>query len=45
MNSDFEPEDSLKTTLIKVEDAYGAFTKLLEYYNQIKLNKSGIEQP
>jgi UDP-3-O-[3-hydroxymyristoyl] glucosamine N-acyltransferase len=42
---DFEPEEALATTLIKVEDAYGAFTKLLEYYNQIKLNKSGIEQP
>jgi UDP-3-O-[3-hydroxymyristoyl] glucosamine N-acyltransferase len=45
VNADFVPEYELKTTLIKVEDAYGAFTKLLEYYNQIKLNKSGIEQP
>jgi UDP-3-O-[3-hydroxymyristoyl] glucosamine N-acyltransferase len=45
VNSDFEPEEALSTTLIKVEDAYGAFTKLLEYYNQIKLNKLGIEQP
>ena len=45
VNSDFQPEEELSTTLIKVDDAYGAFTKLLEYYNQIKLNKSGIEQP
>ncbi|MCT4629171.1 UDP-3-O-(3-hydroxymyristoyl)glucosamine N-acyltransferase [Winogradskyella sp.] len=45
VNSDFEPEEPLNTTLIKVEDAYGAFTKLLEYYNQIKLNKSGVETP
>lgn len=45
VNSDFEPEQELTTTLIKVDDAYGAFTKLLEYYNQIKLNKSGIEEP
>ena len=45
VNSDFEPEEDLSTTLIKVDDAYGAFAKLLEYYNQIKLNKSGIEQP
>ena len=45
VNSDFESEEALSTTLIKVEDAYGAFTKLLEYYNQIKLNKSGVEQP
>ncbi|MFP4846787.1 UDP-3-O-(3-hydroxymyristoyl)glucosamine N-acyltransferase [Winogradskyella sp. PE311] len=44
VNSDFESEEPLKTTLIKVEDAYGAFTKLLEYYNQIKLNKTGIEK-
>ena len=45
VNSDFEAEEELSTTLIKVEDAYAAFTKLLEYYNQIKLNKSGIENP
>ncbi len=45
VNSDFEPENPINTTLIKVEDAYKAFSKLLEYYNQVKLNKSGIEQP
>ena len=45
VNNDFEPEEELATTLIKVDDAYKAFTKLLEYYNQIKLNKSGIENP
>ena len=45
VNSDFESEQELSTTLIKVDDAYKAFTKLLEYYNQIKLNKLGIEQP
>lgn len=45
VNKDFEPEQDLNTTLIKVEDAYGAFTKLLEYYNQIKMNKTGIEEP
>ncbi|MEM1001985.1 MAG: UDP-3-O-(3-hydroxymyristoyl)glucosamine N-acyltransferase [Bacteroidota bacterium] len=45
VNSDFEPEESVSTTLIKVQDAYKAFSKLLEYYNQIKLNKNGIEQP
>jgi UDP-3-O-[3-hydroxymyristoyl] glucosamine N-acyltransferase len=45
VNSDFEPEKPILTTLIKVEDAYEGFSKLLEYYNQIKLNKSGIEQP
>jgi len=32
-------------TLIRVEDAYGSFAKLLEIYYQIKQNKTGIEQP
>jgi UDP-3-O-[3-hydroxymyristoyl] glucosamine N-acyltransferase len=45
VNKTFEAENKLSTTLIKVEDAYKSFSKLLEYYNQIKINKSGIEQP
>ena len=45
VNSTFEPENEVSTTLIKVEDAYKSFSKLLEYYNQVKLMKSGIEQP
>ena len=45
VNSDFKPDQELSTTLIKVQDAYKAFSKLLDYYNQIKLNKSGVEQP
>jgi len=45
VNNTFEPEQNIKTTLIKVEDAYKSFSKLLEYYNQVKLMKSGIEQP
>jgi len=45
VNKDFVLESKIKTTLIKVEDAYKAFSKLLEYYNQVKLNKSGIESP
>lgn len=45
VNKSFEPEEEIITTLIKVEDAYKAFSKLLEYYNQVKLMKSGIEQP
>lgn len=45
VNKSFEPENEVQVTLIKVEDAYSAFSKLLEYYNQIKLNKLGIEQP
>ncbi|MDP5001303.1 MAG: UDP-3-O-(3-hydroxymyristoyl)glucosamine N-acyltransferase [Flavobacterium sp.] len=45
VNHTFEPEQDITTTLIKVEDAYQSFSKLLEYYNQVKLMKSGIEQP
>lgn len=45
VNATFEAESEIKTTLIKVEDAYKSFSKLLEYYNQVKLMKSGIEQP
>ncbi len=32
-------------TLIRVEDAYGSFARLLEIYYQTKQNKKGIEQP
>lgn len=45
VNKDFIPEKKINTTLIKVEDAYKAFTKLLEFYNEIKLDKKGIETP
>lgn len=45
VNNTFVPEQEIETTLIKVEDAYESFSKLLEYYNQVKLMKSGIEQP
>ncbi|WP_236455782.1 MULTISPECIES: UDP-3-O-(3-hydroxymyristoyl)glucosamine N-acyltransferase [Flavobacterium] len=45
VNKTFHPEQEIATTLIKVEDAYKSFSKLLEYYNQVKLMKSGIEQP
>ncbi|GAA4899061.1 UDP-3-O-(3-hydroxymyristoyl)glucosamine N-acyltransferase [Flaviramulus aquimarinus] len=45
VNKTFVPENSISTTLIKVEDAYLAFSKILEYYNSVKLNKVGIEQP
>lgn len=45
VNNDFEPDNEITTTLIKVEDAYKAFSTLLHYYNQVKMNKVGIEQP
>jgi len=45
VNRSFDQEAEISTTLIKVDDAYKAFSTLLEYYNQVKLMKSGIEQP
>ncbi len=45
VNKDFQAENPIKTTLIRVDDAYKAFSKLLEYYNMVKMNKTGIEQP
>lgn len=45
VNKDFTLEKEIKTTLIKVPDAYKAFSKLLEFYNEVKMNKSGIETP
>ena len=45
VNQDFELEAKVKTTLIRVPDAYKAFASLLELYQQAKGNKSGIETP
>ncbi len=45
VGKDFTPEKKIAATLIKVKDPYQSFSKLLEYYNQVKLNKSGIETP
>ncbi|MEZ2414208.1 UDP-3-O-(3-hydroxymyristoyl)glucosamine N-acyltransferase [Muriicola sp. E247] len=45
VNKDFQPEQELNTTLIKVDDAYKSFSKLLEFYNNVKHNKVGIEEP
>lgn len=45
VNKDFKAEHELFTTLIKVDDAYESFSKLLEYYDTAKNAKIGIEQP
>ncbi|MRT15807.1 UDP-3-O-(3-hydroxymyristoyl)glucosamine N-acyltransferase [Vitellibacter sp. q18] len=45
VNNDFVAAGKLTTTLIRVENAYKAFSQLLEYYNQVKMNKTGIESP
>ena len=44
VNKDFIPTSSVSTTLLKVDSAENAFAALLEKYNQIKLNKTGISK-
>ncbi len=45
VSDEFSIDEEIETTLIRVKDPYKAFSTLLEYYNQVKLNKSGIEEP
>lgn len=42
VNEDFKSDKPVKATLIRVKDAYSAFSGLLEMYQQAKDNKSGI---
>ncbi len=44
VNKNFVAENKINSTLVRVEDAYSAFAQLLEAYNQISLNKSGISK-
>jgi UDP-3-O-[3-hydroxymyristoyl] glucosamine N-acyltransferase len=44
VNNDFKAEQAIIATLIRVPNAYEAFAKLLELYNQIQLNKVGIDK-
>jgi UDP-3-O-[3-hydroxymyristoyl] glucosamine N-acyltransferase len=45
INKDQVLAEPVKSTLLRVDNAYSAITILLEKYNTIKLNKTGIEQP
>lgn len=45
VNKSFKLEKEIATTLIKVDDAYKSFSQLLEFYNEVKNNKKGREQP
>lgn len=45
VNKDFVPTRKIKSTLVRVENAYAAFVQLLEIYNSIQRDKKGIEQP
>ena len=44
VNKDLELTAPVSATLIRVDSAEIAFSKLLEMYNQVKLNKSGISK-
>lgn len=47
VNNTFEPSRPLPDTLtlVKVEDAYSCFAKLLDVYNQMRQKQAKIEQP
>ncbi|MEE9363771.1 MAG: UDP-3-O-(3-hydroxymyristoyl)glucosamine N-acyltransferase [Cellulophaga sp.] len=45
VDRNFEAEQKLNTTLIRVDDPYGSFSKVLEYYDLAKNSKIGIEKP
>lgn len=44
VNSTFEPTAPIQATLVKVEDAYSCFAKLLELYVANKPQKTGISE-
>lgn len=44
VNRSFTPTAPVKTTLIKVDDAYASFTALLEQYANVSLHKHGVAQ-
>jgi UDP-3-O-[3-hydroxymyristoyl] glucosamine N-acyltransferase len=45
VNESFIPERTINTALIRVKDAYKSFAVLLDTYNKIANNKTGLEQP
>jgi UDP-3-O-[3-hydroxymyristoyl] glucosamine N-acyltransferase len=45
VNNDLILDQQIKPTLIRVENSYEAFSKLLDFYQQMKSEKEGIETP
>jgi UDP-3-O-[3-hydroxymyristoyl] glucosamine N-acyltransferase len=45
VNKDFKSENTLSCTLIRVDDAYVALARLLDFYVKLQPSKIGIEQP
>ncbi len=44
VSKDFQPLKKINTTLIRVDDAYQSFAKLLEYYNKLNKDKRGRDE-
>ncbi len=44
VSKSFAPEKSVKTTLVRVDDAYASFAQLLEMYNKLRHDKHGIDE-
>lgn len=42
VNKDFVPDKPIAATLIRVDDAYASFAKLLAYYDQVSQDKKGV---
>ncbi len=45
VGEDFQPTEKYSSTLIRVPDPYSSFSILLDLYNTLKREKSGIEEP
>ena len=46
VNRQFEPKKNVNAALIRVDDAYAAFSRLLEEYSKmIAFSKTGVEEP
>lgn len=45
INRDLHINSNLRSTIIRVDNAYDAFTSLLELYTKLSPEKKGIEQP
>lgn len=45
VNQDLQLTEPIKSTLIRVKDAYSAFSELLRIYERLRNERSGIEQP
>jgi len=44
VKNDFKPEGDFNPTLVRVEDPYVAFTKLLEFYQNLKTQRNGVSK-